>query len=181
MGLAPSYLLLLLLAFVCLSMNQPLLFYLPSHQFLYCLTFFQIIFSNMSDNSNTSNSDAGQTAPGAVVHWVWDDSAPVWEAPEKDEILAPSVGPDVPGREVSLPLRILFRRLLHFLSFQANFNVHAADFVPGAVNHPSPNRLSDADPGPAPVSPDRALFALGPLDTTPPRLVCILQILLSSF
>ena len=72
----------------------------------------------MSDNSNTSNSDAGQTAPGTVVHWVWDDSAPVWEAPEKDEILAPSVGPDVPGREVSLPLRILFGRLLHFLPFR---------------------------------------------------------------
>ena len=171
MGLAPSYRLLLLLAFVCLSMNQPLLFYLPSHQFLYCLTFFQIIFSNMSDKSNT----------GTVVHWVWDDSAPVWEAPEKDVILAPSVGPDVPGREVSLLLRILFWEITSLPFFQANFNVHAADFVPGAINHPSPNRLSDAEPAPAPVSPDRALFDLGPLDTTPPRLVCILLILLSSF
>ena len=135
----------------------------------------------MSDDFATSNRDAGQLAPGAVVHWVWDDAAPVWEAPEKDVILAPSVGPDVPGREVSLPLRILFWEITSLPFFQANFNVHAADFVPGAVNHPSPNRLSDADPGPAAVSPDRALFALGPLDITPPRLVCILQILLSSF
>ena len=52
--------------------------------------------------------------------------------------------------------------------------------MPGAVNHHSPDRLSDADPGPAAVSPDRALFALGPLDITPPRLVCILLIFLSS-
>ena len=72
----------------------------------------------MSDKSNTSDSDAGQPVPGTVIHWVWEDSAPVWEAPEKDEISAPSVGPDVPGREVSLLLKVLFKRLLHFFLFR---------------------------------------------------------------
>ena len=63
----------------------------------------------MSAKINTSDSDCDQPAPGTVLHWVWEDTAPVWEdsddvPTEKGVISAPSVGPDVPGQEVSLLL-----------------------------------------------------------------------------
>ena len=54
----------------------------------------------MSAKLNTSDSDCGQPAPGTVLHWVWVDSDDV--PTEKGVLSAPSVGPDVPGQEVSL-------------------------------------------------------------------------------
>ena len=53
----------------------------------------------MSAKLNTSDSDCGQPAPGTVLHWVWEDSDDV--PAEKGVLSAPSVGPDVPGQEVS--------------------------------------------------------------------------------
>ena len=56
-------------------------------------------FSTMSAKINTSDSDCAQPAPGTVLHCVWEDSKDV--ATEKGVVSAPSVGPDVPGQEVS--------------------------------------------------------------------------------
>ena len=53
----------------------------------------------MSAKANTSDSDSAQPAPGTVLHCVWEDSKVV--ATEKGVVSAPSVGPDVPGQEVS--------------------------------------------------------------------------------
>ena len=75
--------------------------------------------------------------------------------------------------------------------------MHASPFVPGAAKHPSPDRLNAAvtGSGPSPpairlsasefeaLTPARPLFPLGagvPLDDTPPRLVCTLELFLLS-
>ena len=70
--------------------------------------------------------------------------------------------------------------------------MHASPFVPGAAKHPSPDRLTATDTGSGPspsapvldaLTPARPLFPLGagvPLDDTPPRLVCTLELFLLS-
>ena len=54
-----------------------------------------------ANKASTSELESvpAQLAPGALVHSVWEDSDSV--PPQEVEILAPSVGPQVPAQEVS--------------------------------------------------------------------------------
>ena len=59
-----------------------------------------------ANKASTSELDSGlaQLAPGTLVHSVWEDSDSV--PPKEVEILAPSVGPEVPAQEVSFALPV---------------------------------------------------------------------------
>ena len=74
---------------------------MPSLQYLYFPTFSDNSNTMTANKASTSELDSGlaQLAPGTLVHSVWEDSDS--GPPQEVEILAPSVGPQVPAQEVS--------------------------------------------------------------------------------